>query len=66
MTSYQKKLQIIDTREPFSLKFKSILCFQSNSKYISPILQIFNSPENISQSKGNQSLRFYKMYFLGD
>jgi len=52
----QQKSQIIIKREPISLKFKDVLCFQSSSKYISPILQIFDVPGSFSISQGNQSL----------
>lgn len=66
MTPNQQKSHIINKREVISLIFKDILCFQSCSKHISPILQIFNDSENISLSKGNQSPKLYKLCFLGD
>ncbi len=64
MTAYKKKLQIINTREPFSLKFKSILCFRNSSKYISPILQIFNDSRNISLFRGINPQNSIKRTFL--
>ncbi len=66
MTVYQQKFHIIIKREPISLLFKDIFCFQSSLKYFSPILQIFNAPETILLSKGNQPPKLYKTSFLGD
>jgi len=66
MTTDQQKSQIINKRELISLELKGIFCFQSSSKYFSPILHIFNNPGRISLSKGNQSPNFYKSNFLGD
>jgi len=54
MTVGQQKLQVINIREPISLKFKDVLCFQSIPKDSSPILQIFNNSGSISISQGNQ------------
>jgi hypothetical protein len=65
MTVNQQKLQMIDKRDAISLIFKDILCSQNSSKYISPILQIFNDPGSVSISKGNQSPKLYKTAFLG-
>lgn len=56
----------IGKKDALSLIFKDILCLQSFSKHISPILHIFNSQENIPLSKSNQSPKLYKIYFLGD
>ena len=56
MTANQKKLQIINTREPFSPIFKDILCSKNSSKYISPFLQnilmpleVFRYPREINR-----------------
>jgi hypothetical protein len=62
----QQKSQIVDNRDSLSLTFKDILCSQNSAKYISAILRIFNSSENVSLSKGNKSPKLYKTYLLGD
>jgi len=54
MIADQQKSQIIIKREPISLEFKGILCFQNSSRAFSPILQIFNNSGSISISQGNQ------------
>ena len=66
MTVNQQKSQIIDKKDTISLIFKDILCFQSTSKHISPILQIFDGPGSVSLFQGYQSPKFYKLCFLGD
>jgi len=39
MTVYQQKSHIINKKEPISLIFKDIFCFQNSSIVFSPILQ---------------------------
>ncbi len=66
MIANQQILLFIIKREPISLIFKDIFCFQKSSRAFSSFLQIFNSPATISLSKGNQSPKLHKTSFLGD
>ena len=55
MTVGQQILLFIIKREPISLIFKDIFCFQNSSKYSFPILQIFDGPGSVSYFQSNQS-----------
>lgn len=66
MIASRQILLFINKKDAISLIFKDILRFQNSSRAFSFFLQIFNSPETILLSKGNQSLKLYKLCFLGD